>query len=409
MPVGPDFMTGYTRPAFEVAQIIGSYRHRLEDKGKLTPRQKKVFTSLVNCRTAALGYHKDKCDNPDCGSEHISFNSCRDRHCPKCNGLRREKWVRMRSQDLLPVKYYHVVFTVPDSLNQMFLDYQVLMYNLLFDIAWQTIAQFGADHKHLGAKMGMVAVLHSWGQNLSFHPHVHCLVPAGGITANGKWRNTHSNGKYLFPVKALGKVFRGMFTDALIKLHESGKIQLETPFITGKKYLHPCYKKKWVVYAKLPMHNAQQVVDYIGRYTHRIAISNHRIKSVEGHRVKFSAMDYRTSRVVMVDLEAEEFLRRFSLHILPAGFMKIRHYGILSSRSKSKALSCARGLLNVKIPGELKNSSFSVYEWMIKLYGNNVRICPKCKTGIMKSIFVTYPRTRGSPHEDISENTCFAA
>jgi len=402
-------MTGYTRPAFEVAQIIGRYRHSLENSGKLTSRHKRVFTNLEQCRTAALGYHKDKCDNPDCGYENISFNSCRDRHCPKCNGLRREKWVRMRTNDLLPVKYYHVVFTIPDSLNQMFLDYQVLMYNLLFASTWQTIAQFGADHKHLGAKMGMIAVLHSWGQNLSFHPHVHCLVPAGGITANGKWRNTRSEGKYLFPVKAMSKVFRGKFTDGLIGLHKSNKIQLETPFIAGKKYLHPFYRKKWVTYAKLPMHNAQQVVDYIGRYTHRIAISNHRIKAVENDRVKFSAIDYRTSSVVEVDLEAEEFLHRFSLHILPAGFMKIRHYGILSSRSKSAALTCARVSLEAEIPETPKIDSFSVYEWLVKLYGIDVRVCPKCKTGKMILIAVTYPRSRGSPQESFSENTCFAA
>jgi hypothetical protein len=242
----------YTRPAFEVAHIIGRYRHSLESRGKLNAQHKKVFTNLQKCRTAALGYHKDKCDNPNCGYEHISFNSCRDRHCPKCNGIRREKWVRLRLEDLLPVKYYHVVFTVPDRLNALFLAQPVIMYNLLFECAWKTIQKFAADHKHLGAKTGMVAVLHSWGQNLALHPHIHCLIPAGGITQNNKWRNTKGDGKFLFPVKALAKVFRGKLTDGLIKLHNQEKIQLEHPFVKDKKYLHPLYKKKWTVYAKLP-------------------------------------------------------------------------------------------------------------------------------------------------------------
>jgi hypothetical protein len=402
-------MKGYTRPAFEVAHIIDRYRHSLEERGKLSSHQKKVFTSLQQCRTAALGYHKDKCDNPHCGYEHISFNSCRDRHCPKCNGLRREKWVRMRTRDLLPVKYYHVVFTVPDSLNRLFMEQPVLMHKLLFASAWQTIRQFGADHKHLGAKMGMIAVLHTWGQNLSLHPHVHCLVPAGGITPQGHWRHTRSEGKYLFPVKALSKVFRGKLTDGLIQLNASGQIQLDTPFDPQKKYIHPLYRKKWVVYAKLPMHNPQQVVEYIGRYTHRIAISNHRIKAVENGRVKFSAKDYRTLKVVELDLDAVEFLRRFALHILPSGFMKIRHYGILSSRLKSAALESARESLHAQEPEVLETGSFSAYEWLGKLYGMDSGVCPQCKAGRMRLVAVTYPRSRGSPQDGLSEITCFAA
>jgi hypothetical protein len=391
----------YTRPAFEVAHIIGRYRHSLESRGKLNAQHKKVFTNLQKCRTAALGYHKDKCDNPNCGYEHISFNSCRDRHCPKCNGIRREKWVRLRLEDLLPVKYYHVVFTVPDRLNALFLAQPVIMYNLLFECAWKTIQKFAADHKHLGAKTGMVAVLHSWGQNLALHPHIHCLIPAGGITQNNKWRNTKGDGKFLFPVKALAKVFRGKLTDGLIKLHNQEKIQLEHPFVKDKKYLHPLYKKKWVVFAKLPMHNAEQVVRYIGRYSHRVAISNHRIKSVENHRVKFSALNYRTSKSVMVDLTAVEFLQRFSLHILPPGFMKIRHFGILSSRNKADALDCARKTLLVVKPTASHTRKYSTLEWIKVLYGKNLILCPKCKTGTMVMVAVVYPGCRGSPFKNI--------
>ncbi len=360
-------------------------------------------------RTAALGYHKDKCNNPDCGYGHISFNSCRDRHCPKCNGIKREKWVRMRMDDLLPVKYFHVVFTLPDSLNSLFLSEPVKMYNLLFDYAWKTILTFGKDHKYLGAKTGMVAILHPWGQNLALHPHIHCLVPAGGITKNNKWRNTKNDGKFLFPVKALAKVFRGKFTDGLVKFHKHHIIKLEQPFIENKKYLHPLYKKKWAVYAKLPLYNAQQVVNYIGRYSHRIAISSHPIKDIENDRVKFPAFDYRTSKPGMVELAAADFLHRFSMHILPPGFMKIRHYGILSSRNKAIALDCARKSLQVTQTPDDSFPDLSSLQWLSKLFGNNRQLCPKCKSGTMSLVAVNFPGCRGSPMQGLCENLAFAS
>lgn len=386
----------YTKPTFEVAQIIDGFRQKLEVKGKLSVQQKKVFTNLQQCRTAALGYHKDKCDNPDCSHVHISFNSCRDRHCPKCNGIKREKWVRMREKDLLPVKYFHVVFTLPDTLNGLFLCEPEKLYNLLFASAWQTVKKFGLDHKHLGAQTGMIAILHSWGQNIALHPHIHCLVPAGGITHNQKWRHTRQQGKYLFPVKALGKVFRGKFTDGLIDLHNKGNIQLDQPFEPGKKYLHPLYKNKWVVYAKLPMNNPMQVVNYIGRYSHRIAVSNHRIKAVENGRVKFSWVDYRTSKSGILNISGEDFLQRFSLHVLPFGFMKIRHYGILSSRNKAAALACARQSLDAEMP-KAKAMGNSSAEWLAELFGPRVLTCPVCSKGTMKIVAVVWPRSRGSP------------
>jgi hypothetical protein len=386
----------YSKPAFEVAQVIDQFRHKLVAKGKLPAQQKKVLTNLWQCRTAALGYHKDKCDNPDCSHVRISYNSCRDRHCPKCNGIKREKWVRMREKDLLPVKYFHVVFTLPDTLNGLFLCEPEKLYNLLFASAWQTVKKFGLDHKHLGAQTGMIAILHSWGQNLALHPHIHCLIPAGGITQDQKWRHTRQQGKYLFPVKPLGKVFRGKFTDGLIDLHNKCDIQLDQPFVPGKKYLHPLYKNKWVVYAKLPMHNSLQVVNYIGRYSHRIAISNHRIKAVENDRVKFSWVDYRTSKTGIIDLSGEEFLQRFSLHILPFGFMKIRHYGILSSRNKTAALACARKSLGAEQP-KAKPIGNSSAEWLEELFGSMVLTCPVCRKGTMKLVAIVWPRSRGSP------------
>lgn len=389
----------YSKPEFEVAEVIRGYRSLLEADGKLSAHQKKVFTNLSQCRTDVLGYHKDKCDNPDCGHIHVSYNSCRDRHCPKCNGIKREKWVSMREQDLLPVKYFHVVFTVPDKLTSLFLKYPDKMDKLLFASSWEAIKKFGLDHKHLGAKMGMIAILHTWGQNLAFHPHIHCIVPAGGMTRNGKWRNTRQEGKYLFPVKALSKVFRGIFTDGLIALDKKEEIHLECKFNPKKKYLHPYYEKEWVVYAKLPMLGPMQVVNYIGRYTHRIAISNHRIKTIKENRVHFSWLDYRTSKTGIMSLAAEDFLQRFSLHVLPAGFMKIRHYGILSSRNKSAALACARKFLGAEPPVSKKGLSWQ--ELFKEIYGREALSCPVCKKGRMVVIEAKSPRAidraRGSP------------
>lgn len=395
----------YSKPQFEVADIIRKYRSPFEEKTKLSAHQKKVFTNLAQCRTEALGYHKDKCDNPQCGHTHISYNSCRDRHCPKCNGIKREKWVRMREEDLLPVKYYHVVFTVPDTLNPLFIQQSVKLDNLLFASAWETIKQFGLDHKHLGAKMGMTCILHSWGQNIDLHPHIHCIIPAGGITKNGKWKNTPQQGKYLFPVKALSKVFRGKFTDGLIALDKKKEINLEHKFNPQKKYLHPLYKKKWVVFAKLPMHNPQQVVNYIGRYSHRIAISNHRIKKVANGRVFFSWFDYCTSKADTMNLSAEDFLHRYSLHILPSGFMKIRHYGILSSRNKTAALACARKFLDVEPPVSIKGIPWK--DLFETIYGKKAFACPVCKKGIMVVVEAKRPKCRGSPNQTLSPNYNF--
>lgn len=397
----------FSKPRFEVAHIIAEHRNELETNNKLSAWQKKVFTDLTQCRSAVLGYHKQQCDNASCKHEHISYNSCRNRHCTKCNGVKREQWVANREKDLLPVKYFHVVFTVPDKLNNIFLQAPPDMYKLLFKSAWETIQEFAADHKYLGAKTGMTCILHSWGQNLAFHPHLHCLVPAGGITKNNKWRNTNKDGKYLFPVKALSKVFRGKFCDGLIDLENNGTISLDTPFTPDKKYLHPLYDKPWVVYAKLPLHNAKQVVNYIGRYSHRIAISNHRIKAFDNGKVKFSYLNYRTRKNGVIELSAKEFLQRFALHILPIGFMKIRHYGILSARSKKMALAIARKDLGGYSPVSVTKVK-SWQEIFEAKFGRNPELCPKCKKGKLKIIASVSPKNRGSPEVILKPNTNFS-
>ena len=391
-----------SRPKYEIGDIIREHKQEVIESGHLNAHKKKVFTNLANCRTTVLGYHKDKCDNEACGHEHYSYNSCRDRHCPKCNGMKKEKWLIDRESDLLPIKYFHVVFTVPDQLNHLFISHQKQMYNILLGAAWDTIKQFASDPKYLGAQTGMIALLHTWGQNLALHPHIHCIVPGGGLTPQGKWKHTKSQGKYLYPAKALSSVFRGKFCDYLIDLHNNGELELDVPFDPTRKYLHPFYKNDWVVYAKLPMHNSNQVLEYIARYSHRVAISNHRIKKVDEHEVYFSWLNYKNSQVGVMHLSFYEFLRRFALHILPSGFMKIRHYGIFSSCKKKICLEMIREALNATAPESKKGIPWQ--ELFVLLFGHPHDQCPKCKSGTMQRIASFKPQIRGSPVTGVPSN-----
>ncbi|HYQ59365.1 MAG TPA: transposase [Draconibacterium sp.] len=265
---------------------------------------------------------------------------------------------------------------------------------------------FAADPKYLGAKTGMTAILHTWGQNLFFHPHIHCIIPAGGITKGNKWKETRSKGKYLFPVKALSKVFRGKFTDGLINLHNKGIIKMEIPFDPDRKYLHPLYNKKWVVYAKQPMAGPKQVVLYIGKYSHRVAISNHRIKHVDDQQVTFSWLNYRTSKIGLMKLTIEEFLWRFAQHILPFGFMKIRHFGIFSASLQNKVLEVLEQVFDTEPSKNIKTLDWRKMFEM--LFGHEPDLCPKCKKGkmIRKESFL--PPKRGSPAIIMAPNFDFS-
>lgn len=304
------------QPQWEIADVL---RKVDLSRQNFTIHQEKTLRALTLCRTSALGGHVDACDA--CGNISISYNSCRNRHCPKCQGHKREEWVQAREQDLLPCSYYHVVFTLPDSLNGLAIHQPQLMYKILFDSVWATLSQFG---KTEGLRLGMIAILHSWGQNLSLHPHLHCIVPGGGIDDNGKWKRKIKTDKYLFCVKALSKVFRAKYVSALRK-EQLGNQALYTQL----------FEKNWVVYAKRPFGGPKQVIEYLGRYTHKVAISNHRIKNVTKQEVTISYKDYKdNSKTKQLTLKNEEFARRFSLHILPKRFVRIRHYGILSSSWK---------------------------------------------------------------------------
>jgi len=384
----------FEKPRFDVADIARMHGLELINRGTVSAHQKKVMTALCNCRTAELGGHKEVCTNSLCALDRYAYNGCRDRHCPKCNGMKRQKWVADRKADALPVPYFHIVFTLPDSLESLCIKHGPDMYNLMFTSAWQTIGVFARQHKYLGAEMGMVAVLHTWGQNLMRHTHIHCLVPAGGVDTQGWWRFCKQEGKFFVHVKQLSKVYRGKFTDGLIKLQQKGIIELPVePMIPAEKYKHPLYKTKWVVYVKKPLPSSDHVVEYIGRYSHRIAISNHRIKAFADEKVSFSWLDYRTSKLGVMTLDATDFMQRFLTHVLPVGFMKIRHYGILASRNKAKCIAAIRVQFDVApIAKPLKRLNWM--ETFELLYGRHPKLCPYCGKGIMVAVLTIIPAYR---------------
>lgn len=318
------------KPGHELAAVIRQYKTTFIAKHQPLKQHLSVLNAIEKCRTAALGGHVDACDS--CGHMRISYNSCRNRHCPKCQGTNSEQWIAAQQQQLLPVTYFHVVFTLPQELNSWCMHYPKDMYNLLFDAGRQTITAFAQDAKHLGAAPGMISVLHTWGQTLSLHPHIHMIVPGGGITAAGYWKNAKCKGKYLFPVKAMSTVFKKKYMHAFLKFIQTQNSSIE------KSVRETLYSKSWVVYAKQPFLGTNQVIEYLGRYTHKVAISNHRIQSIADGKVSFMYKDYADGcRQKQMTLDATEFLRRFCLHILPPRFMKIRHYGFLANRYKPLA------------------------------------------------------------------------
>ena len=360
---------------YELAQVVRRFRDAFEQKHQPLRRQLRVLDAIALCRTAALGGHADECDS--CGHIRISYNSCRNRHCPKCQGSQREKWIEARQQKLLPVRYFHVVFTLPQEINIYCLRYPVALYNLLFACSKSTIETFAADAKHLGAIPGMISVLHTWGQNLTLHPHVHMIVPAGGFTVSGHWKHTKQKGKYLFPVKAMSIVYKNKFIEGLLALIAEHNMP---PVSTTDRQM--LYNKDWVVYAKQPFGGPQQVIEYLGRYSHKIAIRNHRITAIDDDTVSFRYKDYADGcKQKEMTLEATEFLRRFCLHILPKGFRKIRHYGFLSNRCGQvfKQQQMQMGITPLKQTSDWKTIAKEKLHF-------DVDQCPCCKKGKMKEL-----------------------
>jgi hypothetical protein len=321
-----------------IQNIVHAFRPGLENIQKINTFEKKVLDDISLCRTPALGGHIMACK--ECGAIKATYNSCNNRHCPGCGSYKRDKWVAIRKTEALPVQYFHVVFTVPAEFNILFLMNPKGMYSILFKAAWTTIESFAKDHKYLGAKAGMLAVLHTWGQNIGLHPHLHCLIPGGGIDQNNKWRQMKkANGKFLFPVKALSVVFKARFCAMVGKQFKLKTLKPPHGVTDHYKWMNSLHNKKWVVYAKKPLLKGASVVEYLGRYTHKVAISNSRIKAIDNENVTFSWLDYRTSKVQDMQLTGEEFLRRLLLHILPHGFPKVRYYGFMANRNKTKAIA----------------------------------------------------------------------
>ncbi|MGV3502549.1 MAG: IS91 family transposase [Adhaeribacter sp.] len=348
----------------QVADVLKKNWGKVESVAGINGWQLRTLAAIMRCRTAAMGGHVDACR--DCGSVRISYNSCRNRHCPTCQGRKREQWIQAREAELLQVPYLHVVFTLPGELNQLALHQPKAVYDTLFEAAWQTMLVFGNDEKHLGARPGMIAVLHTWGQSLSLHPHLHCIVPGGGLSKAGYWKNAKTQGKFLFPVKAMSKVFRAKYVQGLKE---------KLPGV-DRQLVNALFKKSWVVYAKRAFAGPASVVEYLGRYTHKIAISNHRLIAVDEDTVSFSYKDYRKAgQKQIMTLPAMEFIRRFAMHILPRSFVRIRHYGILSATSKSQTLPRIRE----QLPEVAERQKLELRQ----LQEYNPLLCPCCKKETM--------------------------
>jgi hypothetical protein len=353
-PAGDGGSERAQRPHCEVADVVRAYGRAFTATHRLSGQQRRVLRAIVQCRTAALGGHVEQC--ADCGHQRIAYNSCRNRHCPKCQGGERAQWFAAQQALLLPVPYFHVVFTLPHALNALIRLNRRELYALLFRTAAATLQQVATDPKHLGAELGITAVLHTWGQTLTEHVHLHCVVTGGGLRPEGRWVDLpkgRRNRLFLFPVRALSTRFRARFCEGLHTLHAQGKLRLWGPCapLSGRvewaRYRHTLNSSPWVVYAKPPFGGPAVVLKYLSRYTHRVAIANQRLVAVGDGMVRFRYRDYADHNAPKIlTLSAEEFLRRFLLHVLPLGFKRIRHFGLLASRGRADKLRRCRQLLD---------------------------------------------------------------
>ena len=393
------------RPKLEVADVFRRHGEawRTANAGHVSLAQRRVMTAIEVCRTAALGGHLERCDW--CHHERPCYDSCRDRHCPKCQSLARAEWVEKRKSEILQTHYFHVVFTVPEQIASIAYQNKDLVYGILFRATAETLSTIAADPKHLGVEIGFFAVLHSWGQNLLYHPHLHCVVPGGGISPDGtRWISCRP--RFFLPVRVLSRLFRRLFLKYLQEAFDVEKLQFFSSFQALQdrqaftRHLDSVRNVEWVVYAKPPFAGPQQVVDYVGRYTYRVAISNHRIVDIEDGRVKFNWRDYRdNNQQKTMTLSADEFIRRFLLHVLPSGFHRIRYYGFLGNRHRKKKLEHCRQLLGMAPPSESSSqppTSEDYRDRYEKLTGRSLRECPVCHRGRMIAIKVL-PEVRSSP------------
>lgn len=328
---------------YTIQDIFTTYGDKYIRKHNLSKEQWKVFNAIRTCGTKNLGYHICTCK--DCGEEYFGYNSCRNRHCPMCQSYAREKWIKNESSYLLNSKYFHIVTTVPSELNEIFLYNKKICYNILFKSTSESILELSNEPKWLGAKVGITSILHTWGQTMEFHPHIHSIVTGGGLN-NNKWISCNKD--YLFKVQVLGSLFRGKFLHYL--KHEYNNLILKDElkdFKSFNKFLEPLYKKTWITYIEPPKGKAENVIEYVGRYSFRVAISNNRIKNVENNLITFEYKDYKdNSKIKEMTITAEEFIRRFLMHVLPDNFTKIKHYGLLSNRNKKNNIKLCRLLIS---------------------------------------------------------------
>jgi len=388
------------RPKLEVADIVRHYgdRYRAEHETSLSSAQRRVMRAIAACRTAALGGHLDACDS--CGQQQISYNSCRNRHCPKCQSLARAAWIEQRQAELLDCSYFHVVFTLPEEIAAIAYQNKAVVYNLLFAATADTLLTIAADPKHLGAEIGFFAVLHTWGQSLTHHPHLHCVVPGGGLSADGE-RWVACRPGFFLPVRVLSRFFRRRFLELLERAFERGELEffsalqaLRVPE-AFRRYLQPLRQKEWVVYAKAPFAGPQQVLEYVGRYTHRVAISNNRLLNIDDGKVTFRWKDYRDGDAQRtMTLTAEEFIRRFLLHVLPSGFHRIRYYGLLGNRHREEKLAQCRALVSTRSVALEKSPPETPADYRDRyaaLTGRSLHECPACHRGRMVTISLVLP------------------
>jgi hypothetical protein len=389
----------------ELADIVRTHGPAVRQGQRLTRGQHRALRAIAACRTAALGGHTEACDR--CGAIRIAYNSCRNRHCPKCQTLAKERWLTARRAELLPIEYFHVVFTLPHALNSLAQGNPRVLYHLLFQAATATLAAFGDDPRHLGGELGIVAILHTWGQTLQQHLHLHCVVTGGAVTRDGsRWLPAQRG--FLFPVRALARVFRGKYLAGLRRAFDRGELRFAgsvadlAEATAFGQFLALLRASDWVVYAKPPFGGPAQVLEYLGRYTHRVALSNDRLVSVADGQVRFRWKDYaRGNRLKMMTLPAEEFLRRFLLHVLPTGFVRIRHFGFLANRGRTAKLARCRALL-AAVPPPVPAAPESVAALLHRLTGVDIEACPVCHAGRLRIIASFRPGHLPAPAWDTS-------
>jgi len=400
------------RPTLTVGEIFRRYGEAYRQAAcVLATAQRRVMTAIASCRTAALGGHVEQCDR--CGHTRVWYNSCRNRHCPSCQSLARAAWIKDRTADLLDTEYFHVVFTVPQVIAEIAAQNKAVVYGILFRATAGTLRTIAADPKHLGADIGFFAVLHTWGQTLLHHPHLHCVVPGGGLSPDGtRWISCRPG--FFLPVRVLSRLFRRLFLTALHDAYDDGQLRfaaslqaLSDPHVFAD-HLQSARQTEWVVYAKPPFAGPQQVLDYVGRYTHRVAIANQRLLDMDDGHVRFRYKDYRAAQPQTqqtMTLAATEFIRRFLLHVLPAGFHRIRYYGLLGHRYRTEKLARCRQLLGTTAVSPISGDILPPSDYRDRyesLTGVSLRVCPVCADGHM---MVTESLLRGCPYAALPDTS----